>query len=399
MSDTASWPERLAARLATCLARQSRGLRVDPRQAGRLLAERPDGGRVAMNLQPPDLRPQPVSAANCFRGVEGVKGLLDAYRLALTIAPPLERDDREAMGRVDRYAERLRERILERAERELDDREARRIARWLGRLDLYVAIKACESLLNSRDDRALLGIAARRGWTLHLDHLAIRCGSEERGDARRVTRLLCAHHGYQSPQVESERVYRFDDGWDACALYKLLDNGQLIRLFIDESSSGWPSQIIQHWNRVYGYSAHHLALRATRDGAGVPQAVALQELIAALTRAGVATLTPTGGYTSGLLEQCFTRPAPTPRLPPHLVAEFEGLDPQLAGQVSNGKLIELVARREMPPGLAAELYHHYGLRYDPADPHHSAPAYAYFLPAQAAHVIRTSIEPGRRAAG
>ena len=60
----------------------------------------------------------------------------------------------------------------------------------------------------------------------------------------------------------------------------------------------------------------------------------------------------------------------------------------------NGKLIELVARREMPRGLAAELYHGYGLGYDPANPDHSAPAYAYFLPAQAAHVIRTSVEPG-----
>ena len=58
----------------------------------------------------------------------------------------------------------------------------------------------------------------------------------------------------------------------------------------------------------------------------------------------------------------------------------------------NGKLLEVVSRKEMQPALAYRYFRLCGLRYDGADPLHSVPVYAYFLPAQAAHVIRTSVQ-------
>jgi hypothetical protein len=61
-----------------------------------------------------------------------------------------------------------------------------------------------------------------------------------------------------------------------------------------------------------------------------------------------------------------------------------------AWAIENAKPIELVSRREMPLAFARRLYALYGLEFAPDNPRHSAPLYSYFLPAQAAHVIRTS---------
>jgi hypothetical protein len=49
----------------------------------------------------------------------------------------------------------------------------------------------------------------------------------------------------------------------------------------------------------------------------------------------------------------------------------------------------------MAAELAADFYSLYGLSYDRADPQSTAPIYQYFLPAQAAHVIRTSVHARR----
>ena len=65
---------------------------------------------------------------------------------------------------------------------------------------------------------------------------------------------------------------------------------------------------------------------------------------------------------------------------------------ELATAIENGKLLELLSRREVSSALAAQYYALYGLRYDRNNPLHSVPAYQYFLPAQAAHVIRTSVQ-------
>ncbi|MCU7846094.1 MAG: hypothetical protein KZQ93_19840 [Candidatus Thiodiazotropha sp. (ex Monitilora ramsayi)] len=391
MTTVSQWCNSFASALVVELLKQEPALTAATDVSSKILARRPDGVTVSIDLTPVDLTPQPATAAPYFAEVSDATELISAYRAACT-ALPLEWDDPDAMAGVSLFAAKFRDRLLSRAKNQIDDIEAQRIGLWLSKLDIYTAVKALESLANSDADRALLAIAEQHDWIVHLDHLAIRCGSEERGDACRVVQLLRDYHGYIPAQAEGERCYRFDDGWDAYPLYKLLDNGCLVRMFVDESSAGNSRQIIQHWNRVYGYTPHHLAFRVCEMGDDGWQSVPITVLSDALRRYDVETMTPTGGYTAGLLQQVFTRPSHTPDIPAAITAELAALDPELPRQVENGKLIELVARREMRQQLASSLFDHYGLGYQPGNPDHSAPVYSYFLPAQAAHVIRTSVE-------
>ncbi len=377
--------------LAADITAHEPSLTPHPELPEKVLATRPDAQTVCIDLTPVQLVPHPVSAQEQFYQVEGTADLLQAYTNACNTLP-LEWDDSDAMQLVDPFAITFHDRVLQRAATELDDSEAIEIAQWLSRLDLYAAIKSFEALVNTPYDRALLKVAKQHNWIVHLDHLAIRCGSEERDAAQRVARLLVKHHGYTPAQIKSEACYRFDDGWDAYPLYKLLNNGRMIRIFVDESSRQNPLQIIQHWNRVYGFTAHHLAMRAFESLPGGNRAVPLAEVIATLNRTGVETMTPTGGYTSGLLEQVFTRPNRTPDIPAIISAQLAAIDPELPRQVENGKLIELVSRREMPPVAAEQLFDLCGLNYQSDNPDHSAPFYHYFLPAQAIHVMHTSVE-------
>ena len=79
-------------------------------------------------------------------------------------------------------------------------------------------------------------------------------------------------------------------------------------------------------------------------------------------------------------------------VPFDLRASVARFGPQLAEALSNGKLLEIVSRLEMDPDHAQWFFSLYGLDYSIQNPLHSTPAYLYFLPAQAAHVIRTSVE-------
>ena len=249
-----------------------------------------------------------------------------------------------------------------------------------------------ESLLNSKADIALLELASTQRWTIHFDHLAIRCGHAGRRDAEHVVELLRTEHEYAPTQVAGEDYYQFSDGWNAYPLYKILDNGQVLRLFIDQSDAQHTTQIIRHWNRVYGYTAHHMGLRATLTQNGVRRAVTLSELTAALAQQNIAALTPTGDYTEGLLLQVFTKPERNADIPTDLKDALRALDPELERAVQNAKLLELVSRDEVSPALAQRYFALYGLQYDATNPLHSVPAYQYFLPAQAAHVINTSVQ-------
>ncbi len=387
--------ENFARALVADLIADNTLLGLLPNNACKLLVQRPDGHSAAIDLTPFRATPQPATAERFFRAVETVDGLLDAYRKAKRAAP-FEEDLPGAHDHVDQYAGEFLAGLLSRARKALSDEEARRIGDWVSRFDLYVAVKAVESLVNSEADQTLLKIAPELGWTVHFDHLAIRCGSSARGDAERVVDNLCRHHAYVPAQVPGEDHYRFEDGWNAYLLYKMLDNGQALRLFIDQSDADHPAQIIQHWNYVYGYTAHHLAIRATRCEHGRRLAVSLPELTRALQNRGVETMAPTGQYTDGLLLQCFTRPQRNRDVPARIRQMVRRQGAELETAIENAKLLELVSRREMKPPFAKRCYALYGLEYDADNPLHSAPIYNYFLPEQAAHVIRTSMEHGSR---
>ncbi len=366
-------------------------LRPDPERPERLRTLNEQGDEVSLSLVPVRARPASATARAFFEGVRTLPDLLAAYHRAAR-AVPLERDLPEARAQVHAFAGEFLEGLFERACDSLQDQDAARIAGWVQHFDCYVAVKAIESLLNSKADLALLELAEERGWAVHFDHLAIRCGSEQGRAAERIAKLLRAEHGYTPSQVPEEVFYRMADGWSAYLLYKVLDNGQVLRLFIDQSDTGHPTQIIQHWNHVYGYTAHHLAIRATRIAAGgIRVAVTLDEMIAALSERGVEIMEPTGYYSEGLLLQVFTRPERTTKIPEAIRERLATYGTGLERKIENGKLLELVSRREAPPDLARRFYRLYGLEYKPEDPLHSVPIYSYFLPEQAAHVIRTSL--------
>ncbi len=383
--------EKFAARLTHDLLDDQADFRAAPDDPAKVLVPYPDGNWAELNLTPFYCELQPADAGPLFDSVRNVEELLDAYQSARR-SKIFENDMPNACEHIADYAAAFMDRILEHARRVLDEKDARRIAALLSNLDVYTAVKAVESLLNSQADLALLRVSEKLGWTLHFDHLAIRCGSADRRDAEKVVENLKTHHGYVASQIESENYFAFDDGWDAYVLFKALANGQQLRLFIDQSLPGHPAQIIQHWNHVYGYTPHHLALRATKLIDGQRQAVSLKEQGMAIKAEGVDVLTATGQYTAGLLQQVFTRPESNTDIPSGIRGRLRDIDPSLEAIIENGKLLELISRREMNESLKAEYFALYGLVFDASNPLHSAPVYPYFLPAQAAHVIRTSVQ-------
>jgi len=344
-----------------------------------------------LDLTPFSAQPQPVSAYALFNGIDDVSHLLAAYQTAKH-SLRFEMDLPDAAAHVSAYADDFNNMMMARANATLNHQQATLIADWVKHLDLYCAVKSIESFFYSKADLTLLEVAPKYGWDVVFDHLAIRCGNQANLDAERIASLLKDEHGYTSTQFGGEDYYQFPDGWNAYPLYKVLKNGQTLRLFVDQSDAHAPTQIIQHWNHVYGYTAHHLAIRATTLQDGKRIAVPLQTVMTALEETGIQIMTPTGHYTNGLLMQVFTRPEKNDEIPDKLKQQISTCSPQLEKTIENAKLLEIVSRQEMPPELAESYFSLYDIQYHPGNPLHSAPYYQYFLPAQAAHVIKTSQE-------
>lgn len=342
-------------------------------------------------LEPFSASPAKATAYSFFDGVENIPQLILAYQAARG-SRIFETDIVEAMKNVSAFSSKFLNDILQQAPLQFTDQQAQIIAQWVKHLDIYTAVKSVESLLNSKADLSLLEISHDLGWNIHFDHLAIRCGSRARKDAERVVELLTEEHGFVSAQLEQEAFYQFTDGWNAYPLYKILDNGQVLRIFVDQSDSEDKEQIIQHWNHIYGYTAHHLAMRATQIHNNVRRAVPLELIIRELECRGVSILTSTGQYTEGLLLQVFSKPERNEEYSAEVIKEWRHYDEKLLAQIKNGKLLELVSRKEMSPLLSQDYFQLYNLEYDINNPLHSAPIYQYFLPAQATHVINTSIQ-------
>lgn len=384
---------QFAATVVQDLLRDEHGLHALPGSATKIQVQKPDASVATMDLTPFAATPAPPTALPFFDGVHTVEELLAAYTEARH-SLPFEEEDAQAMERVAPYARQFLETVLSRAKTRLTNAQAQLVADWVKHLDVYCAVRSVESLLYSRADLALLEAGRDLGWSVHFDHLAIRCGSRAHWDAERVEELLTEQHGYVASQVPEESFYQFPDGWNAYPVYKLLSNGQMLRVFIDQSDAEDRMQIIQHWNRVYGYTAHHLAMRATRLEGNQRVAVPLPDVMAALAKRGVGIMTPTGEYTHGLLLQVFTRPEKDTAIPAALKTELAKTDASLPQVIENAKLLELVSRQEMKTSHARQLFGLYGLNFDPVNPLHSAPLYQYFLPEQAAHVIKTSQQVG-----
>lgn len=386
--------EKFAHSLASLLTKTEPHYLPHPHVPSKIQIHSSETEIATLDLTPFEATPAPVTAYRYFDGVRSIKELLDAYQRARS-DHVFEEDINEATSHLSDYAPRFLSDILANAEHRFSDNQAALIANWIKNLDVYTAVRGVEALLNSCADLKLLEVAKGQNWFIHYDHLAIRCGTGANQDAERVAQLLVKHHGYTPAQMPEEAFYQFPDGWNAYPLYKMLENGQVLRIFVDQSDADAPSQIIQHWNRVYGYTSHHLAMRATRlNDQGRREAVPLDDVMATLQNNGIGILTPTGHYTRGLLLQVFTKPEKNPQIPAELKQQVVAISANLEKQIENGKLLELVSRSEMPVAFAQQYYALYGLTYDSHNPLHSAPIYQYFLPAQAQHVIKTSIQTG-----
>jgi len=353
--------------------------------------QKPNNEIAVLDLTPFVAQPQEPNAKGFFTGVKTITDLERAY-FESKKHYVFEENLTDAMLNVSDYAGEFIKQLFKNAREDFTDAQAQHIADFVKNLDVYTAVKSVESFLYSKADMKLLEIAGRYNWQVHYDHMAIRCGTQARKDAERIAELLKKEHGYVASQVSGEDYYQFPDGWNAYPLYKILTNGQILRVFIDQSDGTDAKQIIQHWNRVYGYTAHHLGISATSVSAGAKQAVPLMNIVKALGEHGVSAMEPTGMYTLGMLQQVFTKPEKNRLVPQILKNEITVFGDDLASTIENAKLLEIVSRKEMPTELAREFFALYGLEFDTDNSLHSAPIYQYFLPAQAAHVIKTSIQ-------
>jgi len=381
----------LALHVVDHLMGSSNDFHADPRSQTNVLLEKEKNEQATLNLQAPRLTPKRADAREFFGRVYTLKDLIIAYDKAYE-SRYFERHFAHMMKNVDEYAMHYIEILFNQANLNTSDDEAMLIAKFVSDLDVYSAVKAVESLLNDKVSLALLKLVdSTEHWHMHVDHFALRAGKEGNNDAYELAQMLQEHHGYQLADRKSEQFYQFDDGWSAYVLYKLLDNGQVLRLFVDQSDIGYEKQIIQHWNQVYGYTAHHMAARVTTTISGEHQAVPLEVLMQKLEALGFNTMTPTGLYTKGLLEQVFTVPKVDMQIPHDLIESIKAYDSTLENSIRNAKLLELVSRKEMPTFQAKAWFELMGLEYKAGSKYFSMPIFNYFLPAQAAHVIRTSI--------
>ena len=380
--------DEFARDLVTVLAHSKPGFYYNPQNDQKLRVKKSKTDFVNLDLTPFHAHPLKVTANPYFNNIRDIHDLISAYHAARDSM--LFEDTLENLH-VHTYADQYLARLFEQAQNNLSSKEAQLIGNWVKNFDIYVSVKCIESLLCNKADMTILEIAETLNWNIHFDHLAIRCGSAKQQHAEAVVELLTKQHGYIAPQIKDEVFYQFADGWNAYLLYKVLENGQILRLFIDQSDSDTPQQIIQHWNYVYGFTAHHIAIRATKLDNQQREAVSLHEMINTFRSKNIKLMTPTGNYTHGLLQQVFTRPEVDKNLPEELAKQLSNLADNLDETIKNAKLLELVSRTEMNIDFAKRFYELYDLEFDSSNPLHTAAIYNYFLPAQAAHVIKTSL--------
>jgi len=376
----------LSAQLQHYLGSQERSIQVLEDNAVMVIND--DHQEVILDLTPLQLPLQEVTAEPFFSSISDAASLIHAYHEAKK-ALPFEEDDEKAQKHVSPYAHSYLLHALEAAQT-LTPKESQLIADFVKNLDIYTAVRSCETFFANRDNLLLLSVAKEQKWTALFDHLAIRTGSKSRNDAQYIADYLIKHHGYSYVDVAGQDYYEFSDGWSAYIIYKQLKNGMLLRLFIDQSDTD--TQIIQHWNHAYGYTAHHLGLRCVASHKEGLDAIPILEVAQALKAKEVTILEPTGLYTLGLLEQVFTKPQRDEALPLSLKENFDNYDKDLFQIIKNAKLLEIVARRELPLEFKKLYFKDLGLEFQPHNPLHSALFYNFFLPAQAAHVIKSSIE-------
>ncbi|VAW71208.1 hypothetical protein MNBD_GAMMA12-2135 [hydrothermal vent metagenome] len=345
------------------------------------------GLKVSFNLSPVDLPLEVADAQQQFQHVQTINTLISQY-WAVRQANHFEHDIPVAMDNIHPWADDFLDTLMTAASTHYTDQDACLIAQLISTLDSYAAIKTIESLLNNPQDILLLRIAKENNWQVHLDHIAIRCGNQRDEDAERIFNFLMKHYHYYPPQHIEEAYLLSSEGWNAYPLYKIMNNGQVIRIIVSQADSEHHQQTIQHWNHAYGYTAHHIGLRLTQHSAEKGrQQVSLTEINHSQQN-NIFNLDAVI-KSSNLMHQVFLNPVKVNSLPNDILAGAKKVDPEILTSLKQGKLIELVSRLELPETLKEKWFTLYQIRYEASNPIHSVPAFNLFTPFKAdCHYIK-----------
>ncbi len=339
------------------------------------------GLKVSFNLSPVDLPLEVADAQQQFQQVQTINSLISQY-WEVRRTHHFEHDIPAAMDNIHPWADDFLEALMASASAHFTDQDACLIAKFVSTLDSYAAIKTIESLLNNPQDVLLLRIAKENDWQVHLDHIAIRCGNQRNEDAERIFNFLMKHHHYYPPQHIEEAYLLSTEGWSAYPLYKVMNNGQLIRIIVSQADSEHAQQAIQHWNHVYGYTAHHIGLRLTKHNAEEGrQQVSLTEI--SQSQQSTIFKLNTVIKSANLMHQVLLNTAKPNLLPNDILTAAQSFNPEILTILRQGKLIELISRLELPDTLKEKWFKLYQIRYEPSNPIHSVPAFNLFSPLKA----------------
>ena len=169
-----------------------------------------DHQEVCLNLSPLHLKVHEVSAQEYFTQIKTTEELIHAYHKAKH-ALPFEEDDTRASSHISPYARDYMEHALK-AAHQLSHAQSQLIADFVKNLDIYTAVRSCETFFANHANLTLLTVAKEQQWHPIFDHLAIRTGCRSHDDARYIADYLIKHHGYTFVNVEGQKFYEFSDG-------------------------------------------------------------------------------------------------------------------------------------------------------------------------------------------
>jgi len=343
---------------------------------------------ASYNLTPVDV-PMEVADASSFQQVKTIDELISQY-WSVRNDNPFEHDIPGAMDNIHPWADEFLEQLMANAASQFDDQDAQLIAQLASTLDIYTAIKTIESLLNDPQDITLLKLAKQNNWQAHLDHIVIRCGNQKHEDGERLFNFLMKYHHYYPPQHIEDAYLLSNQGWNAYPLYKVMVNGQMIRIFIDQSDSEHKQHAIQHWNHSYGYTPHHIGLRFTTKKSNSRIAVPLPAIINELQKQSILVFNPAKLTTTDLLQNVLIKPHKLNHLPDDIMHGLAEKESELTAALTHGKLIGLVSRLELPENLKQKWFRLYQIAYDSTNPIHSVPAFNLFSPVDSSNQLNLS---------
>ncbi len=336
------------------------------------LADQSGNSRI-FDMTPITLTASKPTAKPYFEAVTNAVSLLEAYFEARSTLP-FEEDDPKAMQNVNEFAQAFGDQLLQQAQH-LQEDEAKLIASFVKELDIYSAVRSCETFFADPISLQLLQISKERGWYVLFDHLAISAGSHTCQDARYVADYLIKHHEYTFADIPEQNSYQ-DEKKSIYPLYKQLDNGVMLRILVQESDT--EDEITQYQNHTYGFTAPLLALRILKTGLHGPESLPLHEVYQELET--VPLDRPFYEFSQNLFQCVFLPAHASAKIPESFEQMLNVIEPNLLTQLQKPPRLSIVSRKELPLEYKKSYFEHYGIIFNSHNYLHSAACYNFFLP-------------------